>query len=58
MAKIDSKKLKSMLGSYGIIFVLILLVAVFAALSLASCFRTTSSTSCARCPSWASSRWA
>lgn len=33
MAKIDSKKLKSMLGSYGIIFVLILLVAVFAALS-------------------------
>ena len=33
MAKIDSKKLKSMLGSYGIIFVLILLVAVFASLS-------------------------
>ena len=33
MAKIDSKKLKSMLGSYGIIFVLILLVAVFAMLS-------------------------
>ena len=33
MTKIDSKKLKSMLGSYGIIFVLILLVAVFASLS-------------------------
>ncbi len=33
MSKIDSKKLKSMLGSYGIIFVLILLVAVFASLS-------------------------
>lgn len=33
MSKIDSKKLKSILGSYGIIFVLILLVAVFATLS-------------------------
>ena len=33
MAKVDSKKLKSMLGSYGIIFVLILLIAVFACLS-------------------------
>jgi ribose/xylose/arabinose/galactoside ABC-type transport system permease subunit len=33
MSKIDSKKLKSMLGSYGIIFVLVLLVAVFASLS-------------------------
>ena len=33
MSKIDSKKLKSMLGSYGIIFVLVLLVAVFATLS-------------------------
>ena len=33
MAKVDSKKLKSMLGSYGIIFVLILLIAVFACLT-------------------------
>jgi ribose/xylose/arabinose/galactoside ABC-type transport system permease subunit len=33
MSKVDSKKLKSILGSYGIIFVLILLVAVFASLS-------------------------
>lgn len=33
MGKIDSKKLKSILGNYGIIFVLILLVAVFATLS-------------------------
>ena len=33
MAKVDSKKLKSMLDSYGIIFVLILLIAVFACLT-------------------------
>ena len=33
MAKVDSKKLKSMLGSYGIIFGLILLIAVFACLT-------------------------
>ncbi|MEG2860030.1 MAG: ABC transporter permease [Clostridia bacterium] len=32
-AKVNSKKIKNMLGSYGIIFVLVLLIAVFASLS-------------------------
>lgn len=37
MSKMNSKKLRAILGEYGIIAVLILLVIVFAASRIASC---------------------